>query len=80
MPEREFQRRFGGIYVDVALDASHKMLQSAQAGTRHIILFADAADAEQPGNYRDMITKFRAENITVISGSPGMSMNSGSME
>src|SRR5262249_10250452 len=55
----------GGIYVDVALEASHKMLQSAKAGTRHIILFADAADAEQPGNYRAMIAKFRAENITV---------------
>lgn len=55
----------GGIYVDVALEASHKMLQSAKAGTRHIILFADAADAEQPGNYKAMIAKFRAENITV---------------
>src|SRR5262249_55042870 len=44
----------GGIFVDVALAASYKMLQSAKAGTRHIILFADAGDAEQPGAYREL--------------------------
>src|SRR5262245_20359825 len=55
----------GGIYVDVALAASYKMLQSAKSGTRHIILFADAADAEQPGAYRELIATARAENITV---------------
>jgi Mg-chelatase subunit ChlD len=55
----------GGIFVDVALAASYKMLQSAKSGTRHIILFADAADAEQPGAYRELIATARAENITV---------------
>lgn len=55
----------GGIYVFVALDASYKMLQSAKAGTRHIILFADAADAEEPGQYERLIAKCRAENITI---------------
>ncbi len=55
----------GGIYVDVALEASYKMLQSAKSGTRHIILFADAGDAEQPGAYKDLVAKCRAENITV---------------
>ncbi len=55
----------GGIFVDVALEASYKMLQSAKAATRHIILFADAADAEQPGNYKELIAKCRADDITV---------------
>jgi Mg-chelatase subunit ChlD/uncharacterized membrane protein len=55
----------GGIFVYVALEAAHKMLQHAKAGTRHIILFADAADAEQPGRYEELLKTLKAENITV---------------
>jgi uncharacterized membrane protein len=55
----------GGIYVDAALDASYKMLGRAKSGTRHIILFADAADAERPGNYKELLDHCRKDSITV---------------
>jgi hypothetical protein len=55
----------GGIYVDVALTASADMIRHAKAGTKHIILFADTADAEQPGNYKELLEKTRKAGITV---------------
>ncbi len=55
----------GGIFVYEALSAAAKMLLKAQAGTRHIILFADAADSEEPGRYRELLEKCREANITV---------------
>ncbi len=55
----------GGIFVYEALSAASKMLLNAQAGTRHIILFADAADSEQPGQYRELLEACRKANITV---------------
>ena len=57
--------RGGGIFVYEALSAAAKMLLKAQAGTRHIILFADAADSEQPGRYRQLLEECRKANITV---------------
>ena len=57
--------RGGGIFVYEALSAAAKMLVKAQAGTRHIILFADAADSEQPGRYRQLLEECRKANITV---------------
>ena len=55
----------GGIFIYEALSAAVKMLVKAQAGTRHIILFADAADSEQPGRYRELLEECRKANITV---------------
>ena len=55
----------GGIFVYEALSAAAKMLLKAQAGTRHIILFADAADSEQPGRYLELLEECRKANITV---------------
>ncbi len=55
----------GGIYVYNGLVAAGKMLARATAGTKHVILFADAADAEQPGRYKELLAKFRAAGITV---------------
>ncbi len=40
----------GGIFVYNGLKAGWKALRGTDTGTRHIILFADAADAEQPGD------------------------------
>ncbi|MCP4664565.1 MAG: VWA domain-containing protein, partial [bacterium] len=34
-------------------------------GTRHILLFADAADAEEPGKYRELLSRCGAAGITV---------------
>jgi uncharacterized membrane protein len=55
----------GGIYVYEALAYASRMLVTARAQTRHIILFADAADAEEPGEYRQLLTKAREANISV---------------
>jgi len=55
----------GGIFVYEALVAASRMLLRAEAGTRHIILFADAADSEEPGQYVELLEKCRKANITV---------------
>ena len=55
----------GGIFIYEALSAAATMLLKAQAGTRHIILFADAADSEEPGRYRQLLEECRKANITV---------------
>jgi len=55
----------GGIFVYEALETAHLMMKAATAGTRHIILFADAADAEEPKAYRELLKRCNAENITV---------------
>lgn len=55
----------GGIFVGAALEAAARELLGAAAGTRHVILFADAADAEEPGNYRQLLDRMRRAGITV---------------
>lgn len=55
----------GGIFIYEGLVEASKMLVGAEAGTRHIILFADAADAEQPGKYAELLEHNRMANITV---------------
>jgi len=55
----------GGIYVYEGLLEASKMLLGSKAGTRHIILFSDAADSEQPGNYKALLEQNRLANITV---------------
>ena len=45
--------------------AASQMLMKATAGTRHIILFADAADSEQPGRYKDLLAETDKAGITV---------------
>jgi Mg-chelatase subunit ChlD len=55
----------GGIYIYEALVASAKMISAAKAQTRHIILFSDAADAEQSAHYQEIVAKCRDAGITV---------------
>ena len=55
----------GGIYIYEALVASAGMIQNAHAQTRHIILFSDAADAEQSGHYEEIVGKLRDADVTV---------------
>jgi hypothetical protein len=54
----------GGIFVYEGLKEATRMLLKADAQTRHIILFADAADAEQPGNYIELLAQCEKANIT----------------
>ncbi len=55
----------GGIYIGEALEAAGSVLASASAGTRHLVLFADANDSEEPGAYQQLLADFRKAGITV---------------
>jgi Mg-chelatase subunit ChlD len=55
----------GGIYVQEALIAAASMVSTAHAQTRHIIMFADAADAEQSGRYQEIVQKCLEAGVTV---------------
>ncbi len=55
----------GGIFVYEALSTAADMLLKAKAGTRHIILFADAADSEEPGSYQELLRQCEQAGITV---------------
>jgi hypothetical protein len=54
----------GGIFVYEALEKAAAMLAKATAGVKHIILFADADDAEEPGNYKELLAKCRKTGMT----------------
>jgi Mg-chelatase subunit ChlD len=55
----------GGIFVYTALVSAAKMIQQSDKGTRHIVLFADAADAEEPGDYQRLLSTITPLGITV---------------
>ncbi|MEX0887657.1 MAG: VWA domain-containing protein [Phycisphaeraceae bacterium] len=55
----------GGIYIGEALRESLAMLRASELATRHLILFADAADSVQAGNYRRLLDAYEREGITV---------------
>jgi len=50
----------GGIFVYTALAAAIEGLLHGAAQTRHVVLFSDAADSEEPGDYAPLITRFRS--------------------
>ena len=63
---QEIDSAEGGIYIEEALLAAAAQLDRLGNDlTRHIILFADAADSEEPGDYRDLLQEFHASGITV---------------
>ncbi len=55
----------GGIFVYTALVNAADMVQQSDKGTRHIVLFADAADAEEPGDYKHLLDTITPLGITV---------------
>lgn len=55
----------GGIYVYNGLKAVWEELSRATVGQRHIILFADAADAEQPDDYKALIGDMVEQDTTI---------------
>jgi Mg-chelatase subunit ChlD len=55
----------GGIFTYTALASAAAMIQKSDKGTRHIVLFADAADAEEPGDYQRLMTALDSAGITV---------------
>ncbi len=55
----------GGIYVGEALRAGKKQILQSDKATRHVLLFADAADSEEPADYKATIAALRSQNVTV---------------
>ncbi|MEC7986590.1 MAG: VWA domain-containing protein, partial [Myxococcota bacterium] len=55
----------GGIYVFNALKAAFREVQKSGLHNKHIILFADAQDAEQPEGVFELIEQMRNSNTTV---------------
>lgn len=55
----------GGIFVYEGLEAAYKELKKVKVGQRHVILFSDAADSEEPGEYKQLLKRFETEKITV---------------
>ena len=55
----------GGIFTYTALVTAARMVQESAKGTRHIVLFADAADAEEPGEYQRLLATLEPLGITV---------------
>jgi hypothetical protein len=62
---RGIQSAGGGIFTYTALVTAAKMVQDSNKGTRHIVLFADAADAEEPGEYQRLLSTLTSIGITV---------------
>ena len=55
----------GGIFVYTGLRKAWQELQMAHVGQRHIILFADANDAEEPGEYVKLIDEMKMEKVSI---------------
>ncbi|HNX74557.1 MAG TPA: VWA domain-containing protein [Candidatus Rifleibacterium sp.] len=55
----------GGIYVYSGVSKAVEMLLGAEAQTRHIILFADASDSEEPGRYWELLDKATGAGLTL---------------
>ncbi len=62
---RRIQSEGGGIYIYEALKGGYEQLRKAEAGQRHLILFADAADSEEPGDYKKLVEEMVANGITI---------------
>lgn len=62
---RAIRSQGGGIYVYNGLNAAWEALQQTNDVQRHIVLFADAADAEQPGDYQRLLRTIRQQGGTV---------------
>lgn len=62
---KDIESTGGGIYVYNALVAAGRALLGSDRATRHLVLFADADDAEEPGDYVKLLADYRAAGITV---------------
>lgn len=62
---RRIESMGGGIYVYTGLLAAWQELQKSTAGQKHIILFADANDAEEPGDFKELLRIMGEAGATV---------------
>lgn len=62
---RKVKSAGGGIYVYEGLKAGWDELKKSPAGTRHLILFSDAQDSEEPGDYKKLIQTMTDNGCTI---------------
>ncbi len=74
---RGIQSMGGGIFMYTALVQAAKMVQESDKGTRHIILFADANDVDEPGDYVRLLDTITPLGITVSVIGLGSELDSG---
>jgi uncharacterized membrane protein len=55
----------GGIYIGVGLHAAKTQILASEKETRHVLLFADAADSEEAADYERTIADLVKEKVTV---------------
>lgn len=62
---RRIESQGGGIFIYEALEKAWAVLKKANVGLRHIILFADASDSEEPKNYKSLLEEITSNGATV---------------
>ena len=62
---RRIQSSGGGIYMFQGLSAAVETLEKVDVGQRHIILFSDASDTEEPGAYKKLLKEFTEDGGTL---------------
>lgn len=62
---RRIKSQGGGIYVYTGLKDAWSELKKSPMSTKHVILFADAADAEEPGKYKKLIEEMDKQDATI---------------
>lgn len=62
---RKVKSSGGGIFVYEGLKAGWDALKKSNAGTRHLILFTDTADTEEPGDYKRLIKQMTDQGATI---------------
>jgi uncharacterized membrane protein/Mg-chelatase subunit ChlD len=55
----------GGIYVGEALRVGKREILRSDKATRHVLLFSDAADSEEPDDYEKTLAELKQQNVTV---------------
>jgi hypothetical protein len=62
---RQIESMGGGIYIGAALHAAAEQLSRSSQQNRHILLFADAADSEEPADYKTFVPELVKAGVTV---------------
>lgn len=62
---RSVESMGGGIFVYTGMKEAWSELEKADVGQRHMILFSDAADSEEPGQYKDLMKTMAEQKATV---------------
>ncbi|XXF77200.1 VWA domain-containing protein [Myxococcaceae bacterium GXIMD 01537] len=55
----------GGIYVGEALRVGKGEILKSEKATRHVLLFSDASDSEEPDDYERTLAELKRQNVTV---------------